>query len=440
MLKLAFLLLLSACTTMSDPKDSFLMGLFLPKTKKRVERNIFYHHWQQVDLEKSTIKIFEKYSRLMASSDSNYSIIIELKNKLGEEIFVDPKYILIDGLSGFKPQISLNDHKQYVASGVTTITPGSYILKVKVGGNYLKQSLPLNFMPMASSAYSEMKVLEKPDSHQRFYLIHVKDINGKDIDSEGLLEMYIDGEAQILAQKKVSPSQWKIKVQFFCDDCAVYFGFKIHGQFIRRFQRINFRFAEIDEFKSYIYPSKKIARADGNDKIKIFIRLLNDMGHPLFQMKDFIFDLVSSNKDIVFKGPFDNSAGTFFELSSLKEGNTKLRLKVDQINIGQEETVYFTKAPKMSLKNKWKCLKYLRSGLDPDWEVNIDSPPTDLEIEETFALFNKEFEYKSTGSPIDFENYIEKLSIIDCVAVPGFDNLREKASHEMRKIIRRKNR
>lgn len=431
-----FIFLLFFSCTHDYRQQEFKFSRFFSKPKvKKVNRVTNFDDHLKIDVTKSQINFYQKYEKYFSGKDNDLSLKVSIRDTQNNPLEINPTLIHIKGLASEDFEVIRKSKGEYIVYGLYSPKVGDFKINAFVGEIRLNNYLDINFVPPLSSAQSEWKLIAKPDSHLRLYQLVIKDTNGTIMDVITRPEVYVEGEAIVEALIK-EKDYYLVKVRFTCDDCYVYFGYKLMGQSVERFQGMNFKSVDIDDQKSYVYPSKITARADGNDHTKIYIRLLNDVGGVIYQPKDFLINLISDRKTDEIEGPIDGNRGVYFKVRSKKPGASHLRLWVDRLKISNPVTVYFLETDTRS-NSKSLCLQELLKRQPITWsESDIKLVSNEPDFDRAWSKLFRVYDEVASGSYEQFYDFAQILSNTNCVMVPDYDELRENAVHELYRLTR----
>ncbi len=294
---------------------------------------------------------------------------------------------------------------------------------------------PITFKSAPSMAKSEWSLLSKESFSQREYKFVVRDDLGALLDSPVAPEMILDGDAALHSVVKLSPGTWKVKLEFTKDQSVVKVGFSLGGHRVGNFRQIQFNMHEIDVFASNSYAFKTRVRADGQDKLRIYVALRDLKAYTIYSFEDFDLKLHLSKKGAKVEGPFSTSSGPYFRVTSTRPGKVDYYLSVDGERMSGSGHVEFIDVAKRGPAAEVRdCLADLAS-------LGGVKVPSNMSAEEAYSELAKtimrRYEEKADITPESLNRTLESFSTEACTVNGIWDSARDEAGRALRVLHQR---
>lgn len=295
--------------------------------------------------------------------------------------------------------------------------------------------VPVTFKSAPSMAKSEWSLLSKDSFSQREYKLVVRDEQGTLLDSPIVPEIILEGDADLHSVAKLSSGTWKVKLEFTKDQSVVKVGFSLGGHRIGNFRQIQFNMHEIDVFATYSYAFKTRVRADGQDKLRIYVELRDQKAYTIYSFEDFDMKLHLSKKGAKVEGPFSTSSGPYFRVSSTRPGKMDYYLSVDGERMsgsGHVEFIDVTKrGPAAEVRDCLADMASLGGVKVPD---NMSAVEAYSELAKTIM---RRYEEKADVTPESLHRTLESFSTEACTANGIWDSARDEAGRALRLLHQR---
>lgn len=284
-----------------------------------------------------------------------------------------------------------------------------------------------------SISLSEWSLLSKSSFASRQYKLVLKDHVGNLINSLNAPEIKIEGPAKLTGITKISPGTWNVKIEYLYDPAIVKIGLQLGSHRIDYFRQINYQLHELDFMESKTFTQKSRVRADGVDKLRVYINLKDKRGYSIFSTTDYKLQLSIDKSKVKVDGPFSASGGSYFDVSSKIAGPIRYTVEVDGKSLLGEGMARFVdydrRSPAAEEKN---CLDEL--ALVAGVKVPSSSP---LEAyQELAGRILAVFEETNDSSSERFQFVLDTLSSPSCTSNKIWDAAREEAGRELRQIHR----
>lgn len=285
-----------------------------------------------------------------------------------------------------------------------------------------------------SFSLSEWTLSSKSSFASRDYRLVLRDQSGNLIDSNNAPEIKIDGPAKLMEIKKISSATWNVKLEYLYDPAIIKIGLQLGLHRLENFRQIHYQMHELDWMNSKSFTQKSRVRADGVDKLRVYVNLKDKRGYSIFSMTDYQLQISVDQLNAKVEGPFSSSGGSYFEISSKIAGPIKYSVEVDgEILRGEGVArfiVYDRRSPAAEQKN---CLEDL--ALIAGIKVPQSGP---LEAYQTLAdRILAVFEESQDSSSERFQFVLDSFSSERCTSNKIWDAAREEAGRELRQIHRR---
>jgi hypothetical protein len=145
-------------------------------------------------------------------------------------------------------------------------------------------------------------LLKKESFAQREYKLVVRDELAQLLDSPALPEMILDGDATLHSVEKIAPATWKVRLEFTKDQSVVKVGFALGCHRVGNFRQIHFNLHEIDVFATHSFSFKTRVRADGKDKLRVYVELRDQKNYIIYSFDDFDLKLHLNSKKVKIEG------------------------------------------------------------------------------------------------------------------------------------------
>lgn len=295
--------------------------------------------------------------------------------------------------------------------------------------------VPVYFKKSPSLAHSEWTLLKKDSLAQREYKLVVRDEQDQLMDSPVLPEMILDGDAVLHSVVKLAPATWIVRLEFTKDQAVVKVGFSLGGHRIGNFRQIHFNLHDIDVFATYSYALKTHVRADGKDKLRVYVELRDQKNYTIYSFDDFDMKLHLSAKNVKVEGPFSTSSGPYFSLTSLRPGKVDYHLTIDgerMTGAGHVEFVDVTKrGPAAEVRD---CLADMASIGGTKVPQNVSAVEAYTELAKTIM---RRYEEKADVTPESLNRTLESFSTVACTANGIWDGARDEAGRALRLLHQR---
>lgn len=294
---------------------------------------------------------------------------------------------------------------------------------------------PVYFKKSPSISHSEWTLLKKESFAQREYKLVVRDEDGQLMDSPVLPEIILDGDAVFHDVAKLSPATWKVRIEFIGDQSVVRVGFALGGYRIGSFRQIHFNLHEIDVFATHSYAFKSRVRADGKDKLRVYVDLKDQKSYSIYSFEDFDLKLHHTSKHVKVAGPFSTSSGPYFQLTSLRPGKVDYYLTVDGERMSGSGHAEFLDA------NKRGPAAEVRDCLADMASLGGRKVPQDVSAVEAYSTLAKSimrrYEEKADITPESLNRTLESFSTTACTANGIWDGARDEAGRALRLLHQR---
>ena len=284
-----------------------------------------------------------------------------------------------------------------------------------------------------SLSLSEWSLLSKSSFASREYKLVLKDHLGNLINSFNAPEIKIEGPAKLIGISKISSATWNVTFEYLFDPAIIKIGLQLGAHRLDYFRQIHYQLHELDFMESKTFNQKSRVRADGVDKLRVYVSLKDKRGYSIFSTTDYQLQVSVDNLNAKVEGPFSASGGSYFEISSKIAGPIRYSVEVDGKSLLGEGMARFVdydrRSPAAEEKN---CLKDL--ALVAGVKVPSSSP-----LEAYQELANRilaVFEETNDSSSERFQFVLDTFSSPSCTSNKVWDAAREEAGRELRQIHR----
>ncbi len=293
----------------------------------------------------------------------------------------------------------------------------------------------VSFKKSPSLAHSEWTLLKKDSFAQREYKLVVRDEQDQLMDSPVPPEIILEGEAVFHNVVKLAPATWKVKIEFVGDQSVVRVGFALGGYRIGGFRQIHFNLHEVDVFATHSYAFKTHVRADGKDKLRVYIELRDQKNYTIYSFDDFDMNLHLNAKNVKVEGPYSTSSGPYFQVSSVRPGKVDYYLTVDGERMSGSGHVEFIDATKRGPAAEVRdCLADLASIGGVRVPQNLSAVEAYTELAKTII---RRYEEKADVTPESLNRTLESFSTTACTANGIWDGARDEAGRALRLLHQR---
>jgi len=287
-------------------------------------------------------------------------------------------------------------------------------------------------LPAPSMSLSEWNLISKSGFASREYELIFRDQEGKLIDSKNAPEIKIEGPVKLIGLSKISEGSWKVTLEYLYDPAIVKIGFQLGPHRVDYFKQIQYQLHEIDYMESKSYTQKAKVRADGVDKLRVYVVMRDKKGYNIFSTTDFHVQLLVDKLNAKVTGPFSAAGGPYFEISSKVAGPIKYSVEVDGQALKGEGVASFmswNESRTPAAENKG-CLENL--ALLAGIEVPNSDPVSAYEAltDRILALFEEKHESHSES----YQATLEAFSTTKCTSNKIWDAAREEAGRKLRVI------
>lgn len=294
---------------------------------------------------------------------------------------------------------------------------------------------PVQFKSSPSLSKSEWTLLSKDSFAQRDYKLVVRDDEGALLDSPVVPEMILDGDAVLHSVAKLSPGTWKVELEFTKDQSVVKLGFALGGYRVSNFRQIHFNLHEIDVFSTQSFAFKTRVRADGKDKLRVYVELRDQKGYNIYSFDDFDLKFHASHKNAKIEGPFSTSSGPYFRISSLRPGKMEYYLTVDGERMAGSGHVEFIDVMKRGPAAEVRdCLADM--AMIGGTKVPKNVGPVEA-YTELAAIIMRRYEEKADVTPESLARTLESFSSEACTINGIWDSARDEAGRALRVLHQR---